>query len=291
MPEQAYATAKRCSVCTAHKPLDQFPKDRSRKDGRMSRCKGCESARAKRRYSQKVQRPVRPYGKRIKRKASTRPRAEHIATCALCTKMFRRPTRETKRFPVCYCSKACAGRARHGGSTTALIGPLLSGPHSRTADAPAARTFIVRQCWCGKWITTCGRQPPATCGTCPKRIWISGPCHECGEQFTAMGQARYCSSTCAKRNGRRRDKQARSKRIQAGVRREAIDLPALAKRDNWHCHICNAEVTRDTWSHDHLIPLSHGGTHTWDNVALAHKDCNARRGARALTQLLLVGHP
>lgn len=26
---------------------------------------------------------------------------------------------------------------------------------------------------------------------------------------------------------------------------------------------------------DHIIPLSKGGTHTWDNVQLAHMSCNA----------------
>jgi 5-methylcytosine-specific restriction endonuclease McrA len=41
---------------------------------------------------------------------------------------------------------------------------------------------------------------------------------------------------------------------------------------------------------DHLIPLSKGGNHTSDNLALAHGRCNSRRGAgRIPAQLRLLG--
>lgn len=49
MPEVAYAL-KRCSICNAEKPLDQFAKDKSRRDGRMIRCLDCDNARCKRYY-------------------------------------------------------------------------------------------------------------------------------------------------------------------------------------------------------------------------------------------------
>lgn len=52
----------------------------------------------------------------------------------------------------------------------------------------------------------------------------------------------------------------------------------IAERDGWICHICHTKVTRETWSLDHLIPISKGGQHTPENVALAHMVCNARRG-------------
>jgi len=29
---------------------------------------------------------------------------------------------------------------------------------------------------------------------------------------------------------------------------------------------------------EHIRPLSHGGTHTWDNVAPAHARCNFEKG-------------
>lgn len=39
-------TAKRCGACGCVKPLDQFHKNKSRKDGRNSHCKECATARA-----------------------------------------------------------------------------------------------------------------------------------------------------------------------------------------------------------------------------------------------------
>lgn len=64
----------------------------------------------------------------------------------------------------------------------------------------------------------------------------------------------------------------------------------IALRDNWRCHLCGKKVSRATWSLDHLIPLIRGGNHTPDNVALAHRVCNSRRGAGYLpAQLRLLG--
>lgn len=69
-----------------------------------------------------------------------------------------------------------------------------------------------------------------------------------------------------------------------------IDLPTLAERDNWRCHICEKKVTEESWSRDHLIPVSFGGPHTWDNVKLAHRVCNSRRNKGYISaQLMLFG--
>jgi 5-methylcytosine-specific restriction endonuclease McrA len=40
---------------------------------------------------------------------------------------------------------------------------------------------------------------------------------------------------------------------------------------------------------DHLVPIAAGGSHTWDNVAVAHWDCNQSRGHTGPAQLRLVG--
>lgn len=66
---------------------------------------------------------------------------------------------------------------------------------------------------------------------------------------------------------------------------DAITLKALVKRDNGICKICgkptnesditNGHIGRLYPTLDHIIPISKGGTHTWDNVQLAHMSCNA----------------
>lgn len=59
------------------------------------------------------------------------------------------------------------------------------------------------------------------------------------------------------------------------------------ERDGWICQLCTEPVDRmlaypDPMSQslDHVIPLSRGGHHVWDNVQLAHLICNTRKQAR-----------
>jgi 5-methylcytosine-specific restriction endonuclease McrA len=59
------------------------------------------------------------------------------------------------------------------------------------------------------------------------------------------------------------------------------------ERDEWACNICSEPVDRNlSWpdpmspSLDHVLPLSLGGHHTMENVALAHLSCNVRKGNR-----------
>lgn len=41
---------KQCAECCTEKPLLDFPRDRSRKDGRLCRCRTCDNARSRRYY-------------------------------------------------------------------------------------------------------------------------------------------------------------------------------------------------------------------------------------------------
>lgn len=77
-------------------------------------------------------------------------------------------------------------------------------------------------------------------------------------------------------------------------RAQKLNLPAdnirpsdVYERDEWVCGICSAPVDRNlSWpdpmspSLDHVLPLSRGGHHTLENVALAHLVCNVRKGNR-----------
>ena len=59
----------------------------------------------------------------------------------------------------------------------------------------------------------------------------------------------------------------------------------LARLDVGHLHPLAAEV-------DHLIPISKGGGNVWDNVAIAHRACNVKKGNKAAgdqLRLLTVG--
>lgn len=66
---------------------------------------------------------------------------------------------------------------------------------------------------------------------------------------------------------------------------ETITLKDLIKRDGGICQICGkptdandikaGHIGKAYPTLDHIIPLSKGGSHTWDNVQLAHMSCNA----------------
>lgn len=61
----------------------------------------------------------------------------------------------------------------------------------------------------------------------------------------------------------------------------------IYERDIWLCGLCSTPVDPDcSWpdpmspSLDHIQPLSLGGTHTYENVQLAHLVCNVSKGNR-----------
>ena len=87
----------------------------------------------------------------------------------------------------------------------------------------------------------------------------------------------------------------RADRIKAS-RSDNINLDDLIKRDKGVCYLCGGKVSKrrkggigQSWRSDrkyptvdHVIPLSRNGTHTWDNVKLAHWSCNMNKGGRIL---------
>lgn len=66
---------------------------------------------------------------------------------------------------------------------------------------------------------------------------------------------------------------------------DEIDHLVLFERDEWLCGICGGRINKYlrfpnlmAATVDHRIPISKGGTHTWDNVRAAHAKCNFDKG-------------
>jgi 5-methylcytosine-specific restriction endonuclease McrA len=74
--------------------------------------------------------------------------------------------------------------------------------------------------------------------------------------------------------------QAKRRAARLGALHEPYDRDAIYERDAGRCHICVAPVPRDSFHLDHVVPLSRGGSDTPANVAVAHPECNHRKGAR-----------
>lgn len=66
---------------------------------------------------------------------------------------------------------------------------------------------------------------------------------------------------------------------------ESVDRYLVFERDNYTCYLCCKVVKKGDESLDHVVPLTRGGTHTYDNLRLAHRSCNSRKGARLLSEL------
>lgn len=161
-------------------------------------------------------------------------------------------------------------------------------------------TKRTRRCgWCdhpirrGLWCSTTHRHLGR--GHVPLATDIEfGTCRECGDSFIRrsgmVGQ--YCSrGKCAKRA----EKRTRRHRLRAAGKSEHFTLREIAERDGWRCHLCRHKINPAldpqhdrAASIDHLIPVSDGGEHVRENVAIAHRDCNWRRSTGGDVQLRLT---
>lgn len=123
-----------------------------------------------------------------------------------------------------------------------------------------------------------------------KMIAEGSICIKCGARIP---YARKVCDDCNRETRRGYDKAHEIRRRQRkeinGFVDRSITLKRLSRRDGCICYLCGEPVDWDDYridkgqklcgnaypSIDHVVPLAHGGTHTWDNVKLAHRICNS----------------
>lgn len=125
-------------------------------------------------------------------------------------------------------------------------------------------------------------------------------CRNCGKTVSRYG-INYCGSKeCAQASRdqwfidhpeERREYNRKNKAKRRSYLRQAdtddVTWAGVMERDNWECQLCGEKIDKnakapspESASWDHIIPLSHGGRHTWDNLQAAHYGCNSRKGNR-----------
>ena len=104
-------------------------------------------------------------------------------------------------------------------------------------------------------------------------------CERCGKEFRSLKRRKYCSKECGDKQ-RYSDKEHRRRIRCMSQKHDSISLKVLATRDKDRCWICGRRVDWNDCelrennifiafnnypSIDHVMPLSKGGTHTWDH--------------------------
>lgn len=131
-------------------------------------------------------------------------------------------------------------------------------------------------------------------------------CYGCGVSVGSDYQPRYCSSACrwralkarrpevleraarymrlsyARNPGPFLDRAQKRRAAQSSVTAEAVNRHIVWLRAQGRCGICCESVDFIEMHLDHIVPISRGGAHRYDNVQPAHAFCNLSKGARAV---------
>ncbi len=116
---------------------------------------------------------------------------------------------------------------------------------------------------------------------------------------------KFCSGVCSAKAHSTTHEHTRRMRMQEGAVDNDITVLGLFLRDGGVCSLCGGRCDSEDYemkdgvfiagnnypSIDHIIPLSKGGEHSWDNVQLAHRICNTKKrdrvyGERIRTSIL-----
>lgn len=125
-----------------------------------------------------------------------------------------------------------------------------------------------------------------TCVICKKTEWV--------EQHS---QKKYCSSKCRRKSEKARiQKKNRRHRMRSRAISQCISLDELMRKSRMRCKYCNTLCVKpegynqpNEGTIDHIMPLSKGGLHLWNNVQLLCRRCNTIKKDKILpgTQLML----
>lgn len=63
---------------------------------------------------------------------------------------------------------------------------------------------------------------------------------------------------------------------------ERISRKAIIERDHSTCYLCDRVLSAKEITLDHVIPLTKGGPHTFDNLKVACRPCNSRKRCKIL---------
>lgn len=183
-------------------------------------------------------------------------------------------------------SRVCAGCQR-----TYRIYPSQNRRGRKYCTRKCMLSLKPRNCEaCGIPFMASKKSPKRICSSKCPALSIEYDCVVCDRTVVrprAFGYGMYCSYFC-----RLVDVGEAAEVIRGGIskpinekksrrRGDAIDKYDVFEFYDWICVVCDREIDKSLrWPDpasatlEHVIPLSRGGTHTWDNVAPSHLLCN-----------------
>lgn len=244
--------------------------------------------------------------RKCKKRYGDRPENKHKNgdefNCLGCGITFRRRTNSRNQGK--YCSRECAFDNNVQGRLVSLENREIAASFS--VSYSVYRTIC---CDCGTWVTSKGgRLRCEPCSIAHKRdrqdelrgiVRTNRTCPECGTIFIppyGRGGALYCSNDCSSKRNKRIGRSRRRAR-ERNAANDNVDPIAVFNRDGWRCQMCNVRTPhklRGTHEHnapelDHIILLSKGGEHSYQNTQCLCRSCNMSKGAKVLGQLRLFG--
>ena len=111
-------------------------------------------------------------------------------------------------------------------------------------------------------------------------------CSGCGVPTLTRGTRVRCTG-CSEAQARLTNRLKNTKR--RGIHATRYSREQIGQRDGWVCHLCRDAIDPTLSGMapggatiDHIVPVSKGGSDHPANVAIAHRQCNVRRGARPI---------
>lgn len=239
----------------------------------------------------------------LKRNPNARIRvAISECTCKGCGKTYKPKKRDRNK----YCSRECSFKS---GATSKYV------RDGKEYDRPSPCTKVYfKVCeYCNNGFVAKRTNTPTCSDECTKKInnakhykrslqkkvIVARSCKCCGKLFVSEYSDKkriFCSSGCSISYSRRVGK-AKRRAVERAIEADNIDPFEVFHRDKWICRLCGIKTHRSKRGSyddkapelDHIIPLSKGGKHKYDNVQCACRKCNQTKGDKELGQLLLFG--
>lgn len=136
-----------------------------------------------------------------------------------------------------------------------------------------------------KMCTHCGETKPQTEFSRIGVRYIAAICKECVRRRTREYNRTHPKSYRQLEAVREKTQRAHARRVGAPLV-ERVDRIAIIERDGSRCYLwCGRVLQASEITLDHVIPLRRGGVHTANNLRVACRRCNQRKGTKLLEEL------